>query len=82
MNKKIKSNQEEKITAARITEMPKTMFDPLPVVMVKVGDSDEEKRLFSYYPDEISFSAEEFVGLTVSQAKDLRHKRDVDYLQS
>ena len=39
-------------------------------------------HLFNYYADEISFSTEEFVGLTRSAASELRIKKDVAYLQS
>jgi len=39
-------------------------------------------ELFTYYRDEISFSEQEFAGLTVEQARAKRHQRDVEYLQS
>jgi hypothetical protein len=45
-------------------------------------DDDTHSLLFSYYIDELSFSDEEFIGLTRKQAMDLRHKQDVAYLQS
>jgi hypothetical protein len=70
-----------KITAARITAMPQSIFDPMPEVIVTLEDGSSRK-LFSYYPDEISFTAAEFIGLTVAQAQDLRHRKDVAYLQS
>lgn len=38
--------------------------------------------LFTYYADELSFTEAELVGLTVAQARSLRHRRDVAYLQS
>ena len=40
------------------------------------------QRLFGYYIDELSFAAQELVGLTVEQAGDLFHRRDVAYLRS
>lgn len=40
------------------------------------------KKLFGYFSDELSFSESEFIGLTERQALDLRHKRDVAYLQN
>jgi hypothetical protein len=43
---------------------------------------DKHKLLFSYYNDELSFSAHEFIGLTEQQGHDLFHKKDVAYLQS
>ncbi len=39
-------------------------------------------ELFSYYPDEITFSPGEFVGLTPAQALNLRWRRDVAYLRA
>ncbi len=69
------------IRSARITPMPKSLLDPVPEVHVTFGDG-EEKLLFSYYPDEISFHPSEFVGLTEQQARDLRRKKDLAYLRS
>ena len=70
------------ITAARIiTEVMPWPLDDLPHVIVKVG-TDEEHVLFWYYPDELHFTADEFVGLTLAQARHLHHRRDVEYLQS
>ena len=70
-----------RITKARITEMPKSFADPMPRVMVS-GDNGEEHFLFEYYPDEISFTADEFIGLTVSEARNLKYVKDKRYLQS
>jgi hypothetical protein len=69
------------IVKARITEQPKSMFDPMPEVWVTYEDGEEEK-LFSYYPDEISFDASEFVGLTRDAANRLYSKKDVAYLRA
>jgi hypothetical protein len=70
-----------KITAAHITAMPQSIFDAMPEVIVTLEDGSTRK-LFSYYPDEISFTEDEFVGLTAPQAHELRHRKDVAYLQS
>ncbi len=35
--------------------------------------------LFTFYPDEISFDADEFVGLSDKKALDLRKERDHEY---
>ena len=70
-----------RIFKARITEMPKAFCDPMPRVMV-CGEAEEEHFLFDYYPDEISFTADEFVGLTVAEARQLKFKKDKRYLQS
>jgi len=69
------------IVHAKISEMPKSIFDPMPQVEA-VFDDGKTCTLFSYYPDEISFTPEEFIGLTRAQAMALRHKKDVAYLQS
>jgi hypothetical protein len=70
-----------KITSARITELPKTVFDPIPVVFVTTEDGVEH-RLFQYYPDEISFKPEEFLGLTLDDAARLKYAKDQEYLKS
>ena len=70
-----------KIVSARITPMPKSFFDPMPEVYVTLEDN-KEQFLFNYYPDEISFTPSEFVGLTIDEAKHLKFKKDKAYLQS
>jgi len=72
---------EPRIIKARITAMPKSMFDPMPEVKVEL-DNGEKKTLFSYYPDEISFVASEFVGLTEAEGHRLKFNKDKSYLQS
>lgn len=71
----------KKIISARITEQPKSLFDPMPQVFVTMEGGVEE-FLFEYYPDEISFSPQEFKGLTLDEAKHLKFKKDKNYLQS
>jgi hypothetical protein len=39
-------------------------------------------QLLSYYDDEISFTAEELVGLTVDEARQLHFEKDKAWLQS
>ena len=70
-----------KIVSARITEMPKNLFDAMPKVYVTLENGIEE-FLFQFYPDEISFTPQEFVGLTTSKAKDLFYNKQFKYLQS
>lgn len=71
-----------KITHAVIGPMPKALFDPtMPTVTVTFEDGST-KALFSFYPDEISFRESEVVGLTEAEVRDLRHQKDVRYLQS
>ena len=75
----------QKITQARITAMPRPMpegmFDKIPEVYVTTEDG-KEHYLFNYYPDEISFTEKEFVGLTLDEARGLKFKKDKTYLQS
>jgi hypothetical protein len=73
---------ELKIVSARITAMPKGYFDAMPQVWVTYEGSNEEKMLYEYYPDEISFRPQDFVGLTRSEAIHLKYKKDKAYLQS
>lgn len=71
-----------KITTARIhPENYQPYSLELPSVFVTTEDGVETK-LFSYYPDEISFTPEEFVGLTIKQAKQLHYDKDVAYLRA
>ena len=74
-----------KITSAIITPMPRPMpqgmFDPMPQVVATFEDGST-KTLFSFYPDEISFHASEFSGLTEQEAHALKQGRDVAYLQT
>jgi hypothetical protein len=71
-----------KIIKARITAMPKAMFDPMPKVMVVLEGETEEREVFEYYPDELTFTAHEFIGLTLDEAKKLKFEKDKRYLQS
>ena len=66
-----------KIVAARI--IPPQRFGDTAMVHVTIG-SEAEVPLFSYFNDEISFTAAELIGLTADQAHDLRHAKDVAYL--
>lgn len=72
---------EKKIKSAVITAMPKSFFDPMPKVIATFDDGSVVE-LFDYYPDEISFTPQEFVGLTEADARQLKFKKDKAYLQS
>lgn len=61
--------------------MPKGMFDPMPKVKAQF-DNGEEKDLFEFFPDELSFTESEFIGLTEEEAHRLRVKKDIRYIQS
>jgi hypothetical protein len=71
----------DKIIQARITPLPQCLADPLPEVWITLENSSEEK-LFDYYPDEISFRADEFLGLTIPEAHALKSQKDRDFLRS
>ena len=71
---------ENKIISARITEQPKSLFDPMPEVYVTL-DNGKEEFLFSYFPDEISFTPSEFVGMTMSECRTLKFNKDKEFLQ-
>ena len=73
------------ITSCRIDPAAKSMEEFIklgnPGVHACFDHGTEEKKLFDFYPDEICFTAEEFIGLTEGAAHDLRHARDVAYLR-
>ena len=74
-----------KITNAIITPMPRPMplgmFDPMPEVIATFEDGSR-KALFSFFPDEVSFLASEFTGLTEEEAHSLFQRKDTSYLRS
>jgi hypothetical protein len=61
--------------------MPEGMADSMPMVTVRFNDG-EEKKLFEFYPDEISFSESEFIGMTEESARRLKFEKDIKYIQS
>ena len=70
-----------KIVAATIGPMPFGILDPMPTVTVTFEDG-QVKELFWFYPDELSFTESEFIGLTEEEAKALRFQKDIAYLRS
>lgn len=70
-----------KIISARITAMPKSFFDSMPKVYITL-ENEVEEFLYEYYPDEISFTASEFIGLTKDEAIHLKFVKDKRFLQS
>ena len=69
-----------KIISAFITPMPRPMphgmFDPMPEV-IATFENGSTKSLFSFYPDEVSFRASEFIGLTEEEAREVKAERGV-----
>lgn len=49
-------------------------------VFAHFGDGST-RSVFSYFADEISFRADELIGLTEAEARELHHQRDREYLQ-
>ena len=70
-----------KILSVIITAMPKSFTDPMPKVIATFDDGTQGE-LFEYYPDELSFTPSEFVGMTAEEAHQLKFKKDKAYLQS
>jgi hypothetical protein len=68
------------VVSARITSLPQRLGDPLPEVWVTCEDGNEAK-VFDFYPDEISFSGDDFVGLTLEECRLLKFGRDRAFLQ-
>ena len=68
------------VVSAWITPLPQRLGDPLPEVWVTCEDGSETK-VFDFYPDEISFSGDDFVGLTIEECRLLKFGRDRAFLQ-
>ena len=79
------TNHPMKITDAFITPMPRPMpegmFDPMPEVIATFEDGSS-KPCSRSIPDEVSFRASEFVGLTEEEAHSLFQQKDTSYLRS
>ena len=70
-----------KVIKCRITERPMSFFDPIQKIFVTFEGSDEEVYLFSYYPDEVSFTESELIGLTFDECHQLFGRKDRAYLR-
>jgi len=73
---------EKKVVNCRITAMPQSLFDPMPEVWVRLEGEEAEQKLLTYYPDEISFKPEEFIGKTIAECRHLHYQKDRRYLAS
>lgn len=74
-----------KIVAVVIGPFARNWMESMTIGLPKVHakfDDGTEKELFSFYPDELSFSEREFIGLTEDQARDLRTRKDIAFLRS
>ncbi len=70
-----------KITGARIT-YPNGFTDMTPATVFVNVDKGAEQTLFTFYHDEINFRSDEFIGLTLEEAKDLKRQKDTAYIRS
>lgn len=52
------------------------------VSIYAILDDGSRHLLLNYFDDELSFTKEELIGLTVKEACDLHMKKDTAYLQS
>lgn len=53
-----------------------------PVEVHATFDDGQTTRLFGFYPDELTFTEEDLVGLTAREARDLHYQRDLEWLRS
>lgn len=68
------------IVSCEISPLPVGLGDPLPRVSVTFNDGSNAV-LFEYFPDEVSFATEEFIGLTEIEARQLFGRKDRAYLK-
>ncbi len=78
--------QESEVDASRIVNCdigpyPKALGDTLPEVRATFDDGTVQ-TLFRFYPDELTFKPEEFIGRTAEEARRLRFEKDRAFLQS
>jgi hypothetical protein len=82
---KTNHHQIMKIQSVIITPLPRPMplgmFDAMPEV-IATFENGSTKTLFAFYPDEVSFRASEFIGLTEEEAHSLFQQKDTAYLRS
>lgn len=73
-------DENKPITACKIISAG-SIFDT-PSVMVEQEGLEGAELLFTYYPDEISFTPEELIGLTPKEAHHLKFTKDVAFIRS
>lgn len=57
-------------------------FGDMAKVIADVNDGRTDVTIFEFFNDELHFAADELNGLTIEQARELKRKRDAEYLQS
>ena len=64
-------------------EIKRSTVDPaVMLINVKYDKDSKWELLRTYFPDEISFEPDEFIGLTDKEALSLCWERDLEYLRS
>ena len=61
---------------------PRFKYKPIYQKEIIINEDGEEEKLFKYYPDELYFEVDEFIGLTREQAFNLYRTRDIAYLRA
>lgn len=54
----------------------------IPHIITGIFSDNIPRTLFEFYPDELSFTKKEFIGMTQTQAFRVKQTKDVAYLQS
>ena len=49
---------------------------------VATTEDRDDQFVFAWFDDELSFKPEELIGLTISEARDLKQLKDIAYLRS
>lgn len=49
---------------------------------VAIMEDGSKEIVIYWFSDELHFSTTEFIGLTIEQARDLKQRRDMEYLRS
>lgn len=68
-------------TITNATIIPPKSWGDMAKVHVEYSDNTEDD-LFKYFADELSFTADQFIGKTREQALAIRDKADAAYLRS
>mgnify|MGYP007047043593 CR=1 FL=1 len=69
------------IKRATVDPAPRSLWDDPPKVTVELEDGTVEV-LFTFFPEEISFTEDELIGMTVKEARDLKVQKDLAHLRS
>lgn len=71
------------IVDCKIAEGPRIIpMIPGPMAVTVTYEDGSSEVLFEYYSDELSFSRNEFIGLSRDEAKRLHYQRDMQWLRS